>query len=233
MITLYQYEISPFCDKIRRVLNYKKLPYQLHEVSLTETANGAYKKINPIGKVPALDHDGKIIVDSTHIVRYLEEKFPKPSLLPANKKLAALAHMLEDWADESLYFYEMHLRLVVPHNAQRWIPELVKNEPVYIKLIAPKFIPAMISRTAKSQGVGKKSLEVISNELNDHVNAIAEWLSGGQWLVGDAISIADISVFSQLKCLDGTSEGASVLNAFPEVKAWMKRVDLATNSRSA
>lgn len=35
-----------------------------------------YKAINPRGQVPALDHDGKIIVESTVICEYLEDVFP-------------------------------------------------------------------------------------------------------------------------------------------------------------
>ena len=34
MLTLYQFEISPFCDKARRILHWKKQPYEVHEVSL-------------------------------------------------------------------------------------------------------------------------------------------------------------------------------------------------------
>ncbi|HET8708371.1 MAG TPA: glutathione S-transferase family protein [Pseudomonadales bacterium] len=232
MITLYQYEISPFCDKIRRILNYKKLPYHIHEVSLLESVNGAYKKINPIGKVPAIDHDGRIVADSTHIANYIEEKYPQPPLIPTNKKDAALVHMLEDWADESLYFFEMYLRLAVPHNAERWIPEITKNEPFYMKLAAPKLIPAMLGKVAKTQGTGRKPLEMLSKEVYAHVKAVADWLADGSWLVGDAITLADISVYSQLKCLEGTREGAFALNDFPSVLSWMKRVDQATCVRS-
>jgi len=233
MITLYQYEISPFCDKIRRILNYKKLPYKIHDVTMNETLSGAYKKINPIGKVPAIDHDGRILVDSTDIARYIEEKYPQPSLLPADKKQAALVHMLEDWADESLYFYEMYLRLAVPHNSARWIAEVTKNEPFYIKLSAPKLIPAMLGRVAKTQGTGRKSLETLTKEVRNHTQAIADWLGEGQWLVGEALTLADISVFCQMRCLEGTREGAAALNEFPTVIDWMKRVDTATCARSA
>ena len=34
MITLYQFEASPFCDKVRRICHVKNLPYQVQEVSL-------------------------------------------------------------------------------------------------------------------------------------------------------------------------------------------------------
>ena len=53
MLTLYQFEISPFCDKIRRVLNVKRVPYTTREVGLLEAQMG-FRKVNPVGKVPAI-----------------------------------------------------------------------------------------------------------------------------------------------------------------------------------
>jgi glutathione S-transferase len=37
MITLHQYEISPFCDKARRVLHAKGVDYRIEEVSVLDT----------------------------------------------------------------------------------------------------------------------------------------------------------------------------------------------------
>ena len=44
----------------------------------------AYLKINPRGKVPALDVDGKILVENTAIITYLARRFPEKKLLPAD-----------------------------------------------------------------------------------------------------------------------------------------------------
>ena len=41
-----------------------------------------YMKINPRGKVPALDADGKILVENTAILTYLSRRFPEKKLLP-------------------------------------------------------------------------------------------------------------------------------------------------------
>ena len=41
-----------------------------------------YLKINPRGKVPALDADGKILVENTAILTYLSRRFPEKQLLP-------------------------------------------------------------------------------------------------------------------------------------------------------
>ena len=119
--------------------------------------SGKMKKLNPIGKVPALDHDGRFIGDSTDIAHYLEEKFPEPPLLPKDPAARALVHVLEDWADESLYFFEMHLRLAMPHNAQKWLPELTKNDNALVRAVAKLAVPRQVRATTFAQGTGRKS----------------------------------------------------------------------------
>lgn len=42
----------------------------------------AYTKINPMGKVPALQHDGKVITEAAAIVCYLADAFPEAKLAP-------------------------------------------------------------------------------------------------------------------------------------------------------
>ena len=32
MITLCQFAVSPYCDKIRRVLRYKKIPFTIYDI---------------------------------------------------------------------------------------------------------------------------------------------------------------------------------------------------------
>jgi glutathione S-transferase len=41
-----------------------------------------YLKINPMGKVPAIDHDGKIVTEGAAICAYLAEAFPGAGLAP-------------------------------------------------------------------------------------------------------------------------------------------------------
>ena len=80
MITLHQFQISPFCDKVRRILHWKRLDYRIQEVPLARALS--VRRINPIGKLPCLEHDGRFVADSTDIAYYLEEKFPEPPILP-------------------------------------------------------------------------------------------------------------------------------------------------------
>jgi glutathione S-transferase len=49
-----------------------------------EQRTEAYQKINPRGKVPALNVDGKILVENTAILTYLARRFPEKKLMPAD-----------------------------------------------------------------------------------------------------------------------------------------------------
>ena len=43
---------------IRRVLHWKKQPYELHDVSLWQALTQV-RRPNPVGKLPCLEHDGR------------------------------------------------------------------------------------------------------------------------------------------------------------------------------
>ncbi len=228
MTTLYQYDLSPFCDKVRRVLNVKGVAYRTEDVTILDTLKGRLKQLSPAAKLPVLDIDGERIADSTDICRFLEARFPEPRLVPADPREQALVHFFEDWADEALYFYEMHLRFTLPHNAERWVPETSKHDGALIKRIAKVAVPKAMLKTTQAQGIGRKPLENIKRDLERHFHMINQWLNGRDWLVGDALTLADIAVFAQLDCVAGTSEGQDLLRGYDGVRNWMARVDQAT-----
>ncbi len=47
-----------------------------------------YLQINPMGKVPAIDHDGKIVTEGAAICAYLAEAFPDAGLAPMEAERA-------------------------------------------------------------------------------------------------------------------------------------------------
>jgi glutathione S-transferase len=57
-------------------------PYRLHPLGFKkgETRAAAYLAINPMGKVPAIDHDGVIVTEAAAICCYLADAFPKAAL---------------------------------------------------------------------------------------------------------------------------------------------------------
>jgi glutathione S-transferase len=229
MLRLWQFEISPFCDKIRRAMHWKGLAYEVREVRLAESLT-AIRRVNRIGKLPTLEHDGRFVADSTDIAEYLEERFPEPPLYPKGARERGLCHVLEDWADESLYFYEMHLRFGQPHNARRFVPQLLAHDAPWIQRLAGPLLPLVTGRQTRAQGVGRKPLAAVVKDVERHVTAIDGLLAGGEWLVGGALTIADLAVFAQLACIRASDEGGKAVEAHAPVAAWMERVDRATRA---
>jgi len=226
-ITLYQYDLSPFCDKARRILRFKKQAFVTEEVTLLASL-GPLRRKNPAGKVPFLVCDGEMVADSTDIAHWAERRWPAPSLLPTDPWARAVCHVLEDWADESLYWYEVYLRFRLPHNARRWVPELTKHDVRPMRAMAPLVVPQVLARTLAAQGLGRKTQAGVLADLERHLEALEGLLTRGPFLVGEQLTLADVAVFAQSFCIQGSDEGARALERRPTVTAWMDRVDQAT-----
>ena len=180
-VTLHQFEISPFCDKVRRILRLKGVPFAIREVSALRSALDV-RRINRIGKLPVLEADGRFIADSSEIARYLDERYPDPPLWPADPRERAQCHVLEDWADESLYFYEMTMRLQWPSNSPRWAREAMRADGRLGEAIGPILVPRLIGQRTKTQGVGRKPHDLVLRELERHLDALDTFLRDGDWL---------------------------------------------------
>jgi len=55
-------------------------PYEVQVLKPGENREPAYLAINPMGKVPALEHDGTIITEASAICCYLADAFPEARL---------------------------------------------------------------------------------------------------------------------------------------------------------
>lgn len=228
VLVLHQFEVSPFCDKVRRVLHFKRKPYEIREVPPTETLL-RLKRLNPVGKVPVLEHGSMVVSDSSEIARYLDEVFPEPPLFPVSPRERALAHMIEDWADESLYFFEIWFRFGLRENAGEWSRRTSESEPPLLRAATQRALPTLMRNVLKQQGLGRKAPEVVLEEYQRHLGSVDAWLDGQEWLVGDQPSIADIAVYSQLACAAETGEASALLAEHPALLGWMERVNAITS----
>jgi glutathione S-transferase len=224
-ITLWQYEISPYADKVRRALDLKKLTYQTVEIQVS--AAGKFRHVSPTGKFPVIEHDGRHIVDSTDILRYLDATFPEPRLAPDDCRDAALATLLEDWADESLYFYDLTMR-AWPRNREWFVADLLAHEPPGFKRnLLAKLIPGALHKGTKAQGLGRKSEATVVADLTALYDALEALLTGHDWLAGPRLSSADLAVRVMVNVLDRTVEAQALMDARPKLRAWADRVDSA------
>jgi maleylpyruvate isomerase len=85
---LYTFFRSSASYRVRIALNLKGLDYEQAPIHLRrgggEQLDRAYRAINPQALVPALEDDGRILTQSLAIIEYLEERYPKPLLLPSD-----------------------------------------------------------------------------------------------------------------------------------------------------
>lgn len=86
MMNLYTYWRSSTAYRVRIALHLKGLEYEPVFISLvnSEQHTALYRAVNPQGLVPALIDDGKLYVQSLAIIEYLEERYPRVPLLPAD-----------------------------------------------------------------------------------------------------------------------------------------------------
>ena len=230
MITLHQYHLSPFNEKIQRMLNHKGIPFEERYWTLGERKK--VRALNPTGKLPALQNGERVVCDSTDVAHYIEQNFPQKPLIPSDPRLRAQVHVLEDWADESLYFYEMHLRFTTPGNRERNIPRMVEHEGAFLRWLLAKVVPGGIVRITGSQGIGRKSIEQLLVDVERHITAVDGLLDGTDWLVGNQLSLADLAVYAMFQALRDADMVADMLARYPAVTAWMMRVEEHTGTRA-
>lgn len=86
-VHLYHSAFSNCSQRVRLVLEEKDISWVSHEINLMELEHlsDAYQAIHPKGVVPALVHDGHVIVESNDIIRYLDAHFQGPALFPIDR----------------------------------------------------------------------------------------------------------------------------------------------------
>jgi glutathione S-transferase len=101
MMRLYDNAFSPFARKVRLVIEHKGLPCEVVD-GLALANRDALARVNARVEVPALEHDGLIVVGSSDIVAYLERVWPERSVYPRDHRQWAKARAWERCADTSL-----------------------------------------------------------------------------------------------------------------------------------
>lgn len=225
MIQLYQFSTSPFAEKIRRALHYKGLTYSIHEVDRRKAREGGYSDVSPTGKFPAIQDGETIVWDSTDIIFYLEKNYINNPLVPTDPRLAAEAHAIEEWADESLYFYEMTMRLTWEHNLDAALGEFAETMPNIPKDQLRPLIIQSASELTSTQGIGRKPREQVVADVNRHFEHLEGLLTNRDWLVGESLTYADLAVISQINALLYATEARSAMANKVHIQPWIDRIN--------
>jgi glutathione S-transferase len=101
MLTLYDNAFSPFARKVRLVLEHKGLAHEAID-GLAIANRERLAAVNGRIEVPALEHDGLVVVGSADIAQYLERICPEPPIYPSDPVEWAQARAWERCADTAI-----------------------------------------------------------------------------------------------------------------------------------
>ena len=159
--------------RVRIALNLKNLPADVVFIDLDADAHRAdeYRRINPQMALPALiEDDGTTLFQSLAILEYLEEKYPKPPILPSDPLARAWVRgfALINVADSH--------PLIVPR-IRNYLTDVLKVD----EAVRMAWIQHWL-------GLGLEAMEQL----------LAEKKSSGKFCHGDTPTVADICLVTQV-----------------------------------
>ncbi len=227
-ITLYGSRLSPFVEKVARALELKRLPFAQVDVK----SPGDLKRWNPVtGKMPVIEIDGEKTWDSSFILRRLDELSPEPPLFSQDPAVAASQHMLEDWSDESLYWYLMALRWCERHVAAT-LTQISAAAPAPLRPLLKPLLRWQMGSMARVQGLGRLPYDVLIRETGLRLDDLVSLLGSRPFFFSDRVSGADLAIYGELKGGQSgpTPDFAALVSDRPRLADHMKRVEDATRA---
>jgi len=169
MPTLYGVNASPFVRKVRVVLAEKGIAYE-HDPIIPFNVSPEYKRISPLGKVPAYRDGERTLADSSVICAYLERVKPEPALYPSDPYEYARALWFEEYGDSGL-------------------APVMGPKIFFQKIVGPRFFNQPTDEAVVAKAVAE--------ELPALFDYLEGQLASGDALVGGRFSIADIGIATQ------------------------------------
>ncbi len=163
---LYGAPVSPFVRKVLAFAAEKALPLELVPIGLGDQ-NPDFLACSPFRKMPGFADGEFSISDSTAIVMYLDTKYPDVRLIPADAENRARSIWFDEFGDTILV--------------------AAAGAMFFNRIVSPKF-------------VGKPGDDAAAAKGEADMAPICDYLEGvirpSGYLVGDSLSLADISVAS-------------------------------------
>ncbi|ORZ19883.1 thioredoxin-like protein [Absidia repens] len=128
-LTLYNAKLCPYAQRAVIALKEVGVAYEEVTVDLLNKPEWYAAKVNPEGKVPALDVDGTILAESLVIIELINDLYPEKKLLPSDPiQKAQIRFFIE-------YFNKLWTNLFKHITGQLSLEDYIKEaEPVWIRV---------------------------------------------------------------------------------------------------
>jgi glutathione S-transferase len=224
MLELYHSVNSVCAQKVRIVLAEKNLEYKDHLMALRgDQFEPAYMKLNPNGVVPTLVHDGRPVTESSVILYYLDEAFPKPPLMPADLHQRAVVRMFNKVVDE--YVHVSCMILTFGTAFRPWFAGL-SGEQIDQRLAkSPLKQRSEYKRDVALNGLDSRYVKDAVGHHEKLLKMMDGALERGQWLAGDQFSLADAAVIPYILRMD-LLKLKGIWDRLPRIEGWYQRMRL-------
>jgi len=195
MLTVYGIQGSPFVRKVRAFLLEKGVDYNF-ELHRPGTGGEEYRKLHPLGKVPALRDGDRTLCDSSAICAYLERIHPSPRLYPEEAYAYARALWFEEYSDSAI---------VAVVGAKIFVERVVK--PVFLQ----------------KEGDDAVVHEAVEKGLPPLFDYLEGAIAGEGTVLKEGFCIADVAIGAQLQNLSYAGVGVDG-GRWPKVAAYAEKV---------
>jgi microsomal prostaglandin-E synthase 2 len=224
-ITLYQFELCPYCHKVGAGLDLKGLGYR--KVQVNPVSKKELPKLPELApkKVPVIDIDGTIVFDSTTILEYLDQHHPGAvRFLPEDPVLRAKAEEIDTWVDDVLTF-------ALPTVIYGTWGEAIKAAQVTARTSNFGFLQNVMVRAGGSLIMHEVSKRILKKRgfsdgrawLSQEIDRFEGWLGEGPYVCGDQPTLGDVSTHGALTCIQ-EFPAFDLLMQRPRLSAWFEHV---------
>lgn len=203
MIELLQFRHSPYNEKVRWALDLKGVSHRRRSL-LPGPHMRTVKALTGGTGTPVLRHDGGVIDGSARILEWLDTLDAQPRLEPADAAERDEALRIQRWFDDDLT--PRIRRVVLDTLLQRpayFARVFADGRPRWVQLAYAALVPLAAPLIRKGNGIaGPASVadgHVAAQQAFDFVAERGR--QGGGYLVGNALSVADITAASTLAVL--------------------------------
>jgi glutathione S-transferase len=195
---LYNAPQSTCSQRVRFVFNAKNVAFDEVKLNLLEgdQLKPDYLKLTPNGVVPTLDHEGSIVTDSTVITEYLDEVVPAESFTPespvARAHMRALMHYIDEMPAAAVR---------VPTFNLAFLPSFQKmSREAFVAMAESKPLRREFMMAMGQSGFPKEEMDAALGRLRRAYERMDREIaqSGGPWLLGKKITLADVAVMPAL-----------------------------------
>ncbi|HWA62091.1 MAG TPA: glutathione S-transferase family protein [Caulobacteraceae bacterium] len=185
---------SPYVRKALLVCEEKGAPYRLRVMQLGEGKGPEYLKLQPFGRIPAVEHDGFALYETQAVMRYVDEAFEGPALQPKDPKARARMNQVMGIVDS-------------------YVMPSMSAGIGWNRIMAPRFgLPVDEAAVARAIPASRTCVRALEAILGDQ-----------PFMAGEALSLADLMLLPHLDLFPASPEGAEIIAGSP-LLAWLERM---------